>query len=62
MIFRLVHFVIYLHHLDSSPPKKALREHPNTKRVVGDSLGGSVALELQRHHPNFFNLELTEHL
>ena len=27
------------------------KEHPNIKRVVGDSFGGSVALELQKNHP-----------
>ena len=31
--------------------EKALREHPNIKRAVGDSLGGAVALELQKHLP-----------
>ena len=25
--------------------------NPNIERVAGDSLGGSVALELRRHHP-----------
>ncbi|MFM7985891.1 MAG: hypothetical protein ACKPKO_41905 [Candidatus Fonsibacter sp.] len=28
--------------------EKALKYHPNIKLVVGDSLGGSVALELQK--------------
>ena len=27
-----------------------IREHPNIHRVVGDSFGGSVALELQKNH------------
>ncbi|MFM7853398.1 MAG: hypothetical protein ACKO96_16135, partial [Flammeovirgaceae bacterium] len=31
--------------------EKALEEHPNIKLAVGDSLGGSVALELQTRHP-----------
>ena len=31
--------------------EKALKESPHITRVVGDSLGGSVALELQKHHP-----------
>ena len=31
--------------------EKTLKEHPNIKLAVGDSLGGSVALELQKHHP-----------
>ena len=31
--------------------EKALTYNPNIERVVGDSLGGSVALELQTHHP-----------
>ena len=26
--------------------------NPNIKRAVGDSLGGVVALELQKHHPD----------
>ena len=30
--------------------EKVLKEHPNVKRVVGHSLGGSVALELQKNH------------
>jgi hypothetical protein len=30
--------------------EKALAAHPNIKRVVGHSLGGSVALELQKNH------------
>jgi len=29
----------------------ALKANPNIKRVVGDSLGGSVALELQKQYP-----------
>ena len=29
----------------------ALREHAHIKRAVGDSLGGAVALELHKHHP-----------
>ena len=31
--------------------EKYIREHPHIKRVVGDSFGGSVALELQKSHP-----------
>ena len=31
--------------------EKALKDNPNIKRAVGDSLGGAVALELQKHHP-----------
>ena len=31
--------------------EKALKENPNIKRVVGDSQGGSIALELQKNHP-----------
>ena len=31
--------------------EKALRENLNIKRAVGDSLGGSDALELQNQHP-----------
>ena len=31
--------------------EKALKEHPNIKLAVGDSLGGSVVLERQKHHP-----------
>ncbi len=31
--------------------EKALEANPNIKRVVGHSLGGSVALELQKNHP-----------
>ncbi|MFM7981460.1 MAG: hypothetical protein ACKPKO_19300 [Candidatus Fonsibacter sp.] len=31
--------------------EKALKDHPNIKLAVGDSLGGSVALELQKRHP-----------
>ena len=30
--------------------EKVLNENPNVKRVVGHSLGGSVALELQKRH------------
>ena len=30
--------------------EKALSVHQNVKRVVGHSLGGSVALELQKRH------------
>ena len=29
----------------------ALKYNPNIKRAVGDSRGGAVALELQKHHP-----------
>lgn len=32
--------------------EKALKANPNIKRVVGHSLGGSVALELQKQYPN----------
>ncbi len=32
--------------------EKALKANPNIKNVVGHSLGGSVALELQKQHPN----------
>jgi pimeloyl-ACP methyl ester carboxylesterase len=32
--------------------EKALKANPNITRVVGHSLGGSVALELQRNYPN----------
>ena len=32
--------------------EKALKANPNIKNVVGHSLGGSVALELQKNHPN----------
>lgn len=32
--------------------EKALNANPNIKNVVGHSLGGSVALELQKNHPN----------
>ena len=35
--------------------EKALRFKPNIKRVVGHSLGGSVALELQKHHPELMS-------
>ena len=31
--------------------EKALKNNPNITRAVGDSLGGAVALELQKHHP-----------
>ena len=31
--------------------EKALKYNPNIQRAVGDSLGGAVALELQKHHP-----------
>ncbi len=31
---------------------KALKANPNIKKVVGHSLGGAVALQLQRDHPN----------
>ena len=31
--------------------EKALQFNPNSERVVGDSLGGAVSLELQKHHP-----------
>ena len=31
--------------------EKALTYNPNIERVVGDSLGGNVALELQKHKP-----------
>jgi hypothetical protein len=31
--------------------EKALKANPNIKRVVGHSLGGSVALELQKQYP-----------
>ena len=29
----------------------ALKYNPNIKRAVGDSRGGAVALQLQKHHP-----------
>ena len=32
--------------------EKALRANPNIEEAVGHNLGGSVALELQKHHPN----------
>ncbi|MFM7980469.1 MAG: hypothetical protein ACKPKO_14240, partial [Candidatus Fonsibacter sp.] len=35
--------------------EKTLKEHPNIKLAVGDSLGGSVALELQKRHPELNN-------
>ncbi|MFM7981136.1 MAG: hypothetical protein ACKPKO_17650 [Candidatus Fonsibacter sp.] len=35
--------------------EKALQEHPNIKLPVGDSLGGSVAIELQKHLPELKN-------
>ena len=31
--------------------EKPLTQNPHIKRAVGDSLGGVVALELQKHHP-----------
>ena len=31
--------------------RKTLKYNPNNKRAVGDNLGGAVALELQKHHP-----------
>ena len=31
--------------------ERTLKDNPHIKRVVGDSQGGSVALELQKHHP-----------
>jgi len=31
--------------------EKALKANPNIQRVIGHSLGGSVALELQKNHP-----------
>ena len=31
--------------------EKALNDNPNINRGFGDSLGGAVALELQKHHP-----------
>ena len=30
---------------------KTLKYNSHIERVVGDGLGGSVALELQKHHP-----------
>ena len=36
-------------------PEKALRYNPNTESVVGDSLGGSVVLELQKRHPELMS-------
>ena len=36
--------------------EKALRANPNIEEVVGHSLGGAVALELQKHHPNLRTL------
>ena len=35
--------------------EKALKENPHIKRVVGHSQGGSVALELQKHHPDWMS-------
>ena len=32
---------------------KVLKEHPEIKQVVGHSQGGSIALELQKEHPEF---------
>ena len=32
--------------------EKALKENPQVNRVIGHSLGGSVALQLERDHPN----------
>jgi pimeloyl-ACP methyl ester carboxylesterase len=32
--------------------EKALKANPNIKNIVGHSLGGSVALELQKNNPN----------
>ena len=31
--------------------EQALKYNPNIKRAVGDRLGGAVAMELQKHHP-----------
>ena len=31
--------------------EKALKDNPNIKRAVGDSLGRAIALALQKHHP-----------
>ena len=33
--------------------RKDLKYNPNIKKAVGDSLGGAVALALQKHHPEF---------
>jgi len=35
--------------------EKALKENPNIKRVVGDSQGGYVALQLQKNHPELMS-------
>lgn len=32
---------------------KTLKENPNVKHIVGHSLGGSVALELQKNYPQY---------
>ena len=43
--------MIWPHHLDTAQVRKLHRYNLNIKRVVGDSLGGSVSLDLQKHHP-----------
>ena len=35
----------------SEAAETALKYNPNIKRAVGDSRGGAVALQLQKHHP-----------
>ena len=35
--------------------EKVLKTHPHIRLVVGHSLGGSVALELQKHYPSLLS-------
>ena len=44
----MVPLAILQQHLEKSS-RESFKTH--IERVVGDSLGGSVALEIQRHHP-----------
>ena len=50
-LYLLVPLAILQQHVDLRQQRKLLTYNPNIARVVGDSLGGSVALELQKHHP-----------
>ena len=38
-------------YLNLKQQKKLFEKKSSIEKVVGDSLGGSVALELQKHHP-----------
>ena len=52
MLFRLVHFVSLIASSKNMTAETNFKKHPKSKNIVRNSLGGIVALELQKQHPN----------